>query len=590
MREAHAAKTTSRPVRRIRIWYGLLLCCVALFVIRLFYLQVIRHDYYQSAALRGQLKEYEIPPERGIIEAQNGESTVPIVLNETRYTLYADPVYVKDANGAADKLVQAIGGDADQYKKLLATPETRYVVLAQKLDKQQSEKIEQLKLKGIGTRGVPYRTYPQGAMAAQLLGFVNNEGQGKYGLEQALDKDLQGVPGQLKAITDAAGVPLAANRDNVNIAPQQGKRVVLTIDIAMQHQLEEILKAGVKQARSKAGSALIIDPKTGAIKAMANYPSYNPADFQKVEDGSLFNNAAVSEPLEVGSIMKPLTAAAALDQGAVQENSSFYDPRRFTIDGETVSNVEEDGGGGTRAVKDILQLSLNTGATWLLMQMGGGELNSQARSRWHDYMTGHYQLGKPTGVEQGFEAGGYIPDPNEGYAINFTYANTSFGQGMTATALQMAGALSGVVNGGTYYQPRLVASMSDADGKLVAQEPKVTRDKVVSSTVSQQVRGMMEHTYRTNRIGYGSKQDRPEYGIGGKTGTAQQARPEGGYYDNLFNGTYLGFVGGDQAQYVIAVVVRAPNVPGYAGAKAAAPIFINLSEMLINNFGVTPKD
>ena len=111
MREAHAAKTTSRPVRRIRIWYGLLLCCVALFVIRLFYLQVIRHDYYQSAALRGQLKEYEIPPERGIIEAQNGESTVPIVLNETRYTLYADPVYVKDANGAADKLVQAIGGD-----------------------------------------------------------------------------------------------------------------------------------------------------------------------------------------------------------------------------------------------------------------------------------------------------------------------------------------------------------------------------------------------------------------------------------------------------------------------------------------------
>lgn len=577
------------PIQRIRIWYALLLVVCAVFIVRLFYLQVIRHDYYQKTALSSQLKEYQIPPERGVIEAHNGDSTVPIVLNEKLYTLYADPVYVKDTKVAAEKLTGAIGGEAGKYQTALETKNTRYVILAKKLSKSQSEQVAKLDLKGIGTREVPYRTYPQGSLAAQVLGFVNDEGEGKYGIEQALDSKLKGIPGQIRAITDAAGVPLAANEDNINVEPKSGERVVLTLDIGMQKQLEDLLKAGLKRVNSESGGALILEAKTGAIKAMANYPTFNPAEFYKVEDGNRFTNGTVSSPLEVGSIMKPLTAAAALDLGVVHKDQTYYDPSQYKIDDAIVSNIEEDGGAGTRSVRDILQLSLNTGATWLLMQMGGGEINQQARERWHTYMVGHFLLGKQTGVEQGYEASGLIPDPNDGFGLNIRYANTSFGQGMTATPLQMGAALASVVNGGTYYKPHLIEKTVSSDGKENKDYQKIVREHVVNKEVSKTIKEMMEYTIEKNSMLYGFKRSYPSYSIGGKTGTAEVAKPEGGYRSDVFNGMFMGFVGGNEPQYVIVVRVDTPKISGYAGSEAAAPLFVDLTGMLINNFGVNPR-
>lgn len=576
------------PLVRIRIWYALILLCSAIFVVRLFYLQVIKHDYYQTKALSGQLKEYQIPAERGVISAHNGASIVPIVLNETFYTLFADPVYVKDPGKAADGIARVIGGNAKDYEEALKSEDTRYVVLAKKLTKEKSEAIDKLELKGVGTRKVPYRTYPQGGLAAQVLGYVNDEGVGQYGLEQALDKELNGKPGQLKAITDAAGVPLAANKDNVMTEPQAGAALTLTIDVGMQQQLEDILKAGLERAKSESGGALILEAKTGAVKAMANYPTYNPAEFSKVSNGSAFNNSVVTESLEVGSTMKPLTAAAALDLGVVNRNTTYHDPSRYKIGDATVTNIEEDGGAGTRSVQDILQLSLNTGATWLLMQMGGGEINQKARERWHDYMVNHYQFGKKTGIEQGFEDGGSIPDPNNGFGLDIQYANTAFGQGMRATPLQMAGALASVLNGGTYYQPHLIEKTANGDKEAIT-KPKVVTSTVVKPEVGKAIKEMMEYTVAKNKSVYGFRQDYPAYSIGGKTGTAEVPKDGGGYEKDIFNGTFMGFVGGNEAQYVIVVRVNKPKIGGYAGSKAAAPIFVDLTGMLINNFGVTPR-
>ncbi len=588
MRPSNPVREFLTPIQRIRVWYALVLLLNAIFIIRLFYLQVIRHDYYQTAALSGQLKEYQIPAARGVIEAHNGEATVPIVLNEIRYTLFVDPVYVKDAEKAAQAVADVIGGNAEEYEKKIKTPDTRYVILAKKLSKSQHERFQKLELKGIGTREVPQRTYPQGALAAQLLGFVNDEGQGKYGVEQALNNDLRGTPGRLKAITDARGVPLAANKDNIMTEPLAGARTTLTIDIGLQQQLEDLLKTGLDRAKSESGSALIIETKTGAVKAMANFPTYNPAEFYKVEDGNVFNNGVVSAPLEIGSTMKPLTAAAALNLGVVGKNTTYFDPSRYKVDDATVTNIEEDGGAGVRSVRDILQLSLNTGATWLLMQMGGGEINKQARERWHDYMVNHYRFGKPTGIEQGYEAAGSIPDPHDGYGLNIQFANTAFGQGLTVTPIQVAAALSAVVNGGTYYQPRLIEKTT-SDGHTQTVPPKVLNSAVVKPETSQAIREMMEYTIQKNKLTYGFRQDFPAYSIGGKTGTAEVAKPNGGYYTDVFNGTFMGFVGGDEPQYGIVVRVNTPKIAGYAGSKAAAPIFVDLVGMLINNFGVTPR-
>jgi cell division protein FtsI/penicillin-binding protein 2 len=283
-----------------------------------------------------------------------------------------------------------------------------------------------------------------------------------------------------------------------------------------------------------------------------------------------------------------LTTAAALDQGVIKPGTTYYDPAKWKVDGFTITNIEEDGGAGTRNLGDILNLSLNTGATWELMQMGGGQINHKARIAWHNYMVNRYMFGKPTGLEQGYEAEGYVPGPDDnGAGIDLTYANTAFGQAMTATPIQMAAALAAVVNGGTYYQPHLVEQRTAADGTVTKTSPKVVKRQVVSPAVSQAIIPLMQ--YVVAHHSFSQQFDQTHYVVGGKTGTAQIAKPGGGYYDNQFNGTYTGFVGGDKPDYVIVVFVNKPAVGGYAGSAAAQPIFGDLAHMLINNSYVTPK-
>jgi stage V sporulation protein D (sporulation-specific penicillin-binding protein) len=188
-------------------------------------------------------------------------------------------------------------------------------------------------------------------------------------------------------------------------------------------------------------------------------------------------------------------------------------------------------------------------------------------------MVNHYRLGTKTGIEQGYEAPGNIPDANDGYGLNIQYANTAFGQGMTATPLQMGAALSSIVNGGTYYKPHLVEG-----------NEQVVKTNVVKAEVTDAIRQYMEYTIEKNN----RPALRAGYRVGGKTGTAQIAKPGGGYYEDRFNGMYIGYVGGKDVDYVIVVRVNEPKIAGYAGAKAAAPVFADISNMLINAFGVEP--
>jgi len=561
---------------------------LVVFAVRAFYVQIIRYNYYHKTALGDQLKQYEIPASRGTIKAHDGNSVVPVVLNQKLYTVYADPSFVKDPSSLSQKVSSIIGGDAKQYKEQMSQKGLRYTILAKKVPKEQAEKLLSYKYPGVGTQEQTYRTYPQGALAGQVLGFVPDDGKGRYGIEQALNSELSGKSGELKAITDAGGVPLAANGSNVETHPVSGKDVVLTLDIGIQKQVEQLLAKDVVRDKADSGSAVVIDPYTGAVKAMANYPSYDPGKYYDVEDGNLFNNSSITHPIEIGSIMKTLTTAAALNQGVIKPNTTFYDPSFFKVDDFKITNIEEDGGPGTRNIAQLLNLSLNTGAVWELMQMGGGQLNQKARDSWYDYMANRFMFGKATGIEQGYEATGYVPKPEDnGAGIDLTYANTSFGQAMTATTLQVASAMSAVLNGGTYYQPYLISEMVDANGGSKAHEPVIVKKDIVSQTVSEQMVPLMQYVVDNHNIVPAFDQSR--YVVGGKTGTAQIAKPDGGYYDNDFNGTYLGFVGGDKPQYVIAVFVNKPRNGGYAGTAAAQPVFADIAHMLINNAYVAPR-
>lgn len=573
---------------RIKVIYGCIAVVMAIFLIRLFYIQVIRYDHYRQAALKSQLKHYEVPAERGTIYAHDGKNIVPLVLNEKKYTLFADPKFINDTSQKAEAIVKIIGGDSTKIKSLLETKDTRYVIIAKKLSREQSDKIAKLNFNGLGTREEQYRTYPEGGLAAQALGFVNDDGQGQYGIEEYSNQRLTGQPGQLRAITDARGVPLVANKSNLVIDPRAGDKLTLTLDLNMQRQVEQILKAGVERAESQSGSAVIINAKTGAIVAMANYPSYDPSKLQDIIDLSLLNNQAVSSPLEVGSIMKPLTTAAALSQGVINKNTSYYDPAKIKIDDALITNVAEDGGPQQRTIQDYLKFSLNTGAVYLLQQIGGGQINKQSRDTWNDYMVNRYGFSQKTGVEQAGELAGYVPNPDKGDGLNVVYANTAFGQGMTATMLQMAAAYAAIVNGGKYYQPHIIESITDNQGKQTKPAPKMVR-QTVSAQVSRDMVDLLEGVVNSNHVLYGLNKLPEGYRIGGKTGSAQVAKPTGGYYEDQFIGTFAGFVGGDQPEYIIVDRVNNPRIKGFAGAASAAPIFSNLAMMLINNYGVTPK-
>jgi len=578
-------------LKRVRLWYALLVVIFSIFLVRLFYLQVIRHDYYRQSALSDQLKQYQIPASRGIIDAHDGSNVVPLVLNQKLYTLYADPTYVKNASTVAAKVASIIGGDANKYQAELTVKDTRYSILAKKLTEAQNKQIVALKYPGLGTQEQDYRTYPQGSLAAQLLGFVNNDGLGTYGVEQALNRQLKGKPGELKAITDVNGVPLAASGNNIMTSPTQGDQVTLTIDLGIQKQVESILAAQVKSSKADGGSVVVMDTNSGAVKAMANYPTYDPSNYADVSNSSVFNNATVTTPIEVGSIMKTLTTAAALDQGVIQPNTTYNDPSHWTVDGFNITNIEQDGGPGVRSIADLLNLSLNTGATWELMQMGGGgPINQKGRDAWYNYMAKHFRLGQPTGIEQGYESPGIVPKPDDnGAGIDLTYANTAFGQAMTATPIQMASAISAVLNGGTYYQPHLVDQTTTADGKVTTTGTKILAKDVVAPKVGQAMVPLMQYVVQNHFIV--PPFDQTHYIVGGKTGTAQIAKPGGGYRDDVYNGTYLGFVGGDKPQYTIAVFMDKPQVVAgaYAGTAAAQPVFAGIAHMLINNAYVTPK-
>jgi cell division protein FtsI/penicillin-binding protein 2 len=579
------------------MWYVVLVLVMGIFIIRSFYVQVIRYDYYHKAALSDQLKQYQIPAQRGIIEAYDGNSLIPIVLNQNLYTVYVDPTFVKnsDIKRNTNMLIGVLGGSASGYTSAMQTKGTEYVVLAKKVSQNNANKILAYKYPGIGAIAQNYRTYPQGSLASQLLGFVNDSSEGEYGIEQALNKQLSGTAGMVKALTDASGVPLVASGDNVEIPPQNGDNVVLSIDIGMQQQMEQILAREYNKTQSQGLSALILDPNSGQVKAMANYPTYNPADYQDVSNSSLYQNAAVSNAIEPGSTMKTLTTPAALNVGAIQPTESFYDPAHWIVDGFNITDIEQDGGARDQNIASILALSLNTGAVWMLMQMsqpGGTQINQKGIETWHDYMVNHFRLGQPTGIEQGYESPGVVPEANmNDPAVQLQFANTAFGQGVQLTALQLGAAFASVVNGGTYYQPTLVSQISDPNnGQTQVNKSKIVEKNVVSPNVTQEMIPLLENVVTQYlHEGYSFMNFSSSYIVGGKTGTAQVAMPTGGYYKNTYNGTYVGFVGGISPQYVIVVFNTKPNVPGYAGALGGQPVFADLAHMLIDDGYVTPK-
>ena len=562
-----------------------LLLVMMIFVIQLFYLQIIKHGYYTTEANDIQIQPLVIKPERGQIYVRDGDTMAPLVLNERVYTVFVDPSEVKDVTKTVETLRPIIGGNTvgditellrDESKKI------RYRIIARDISRAQAELINTKQLPGIGLQQTSRRIYPEGNLAAQLLGFVDNDGKGQYGIEGALNDRLRGTPGLLQTVTDVRRIPLTIGARDIDRPAVDGDDLVLTIDRTTQLKAEEVLRQGLEKVKASTGSILIMNPTNGQVIAMANYPTYDPAEYSKVEDYTLFQNRIVSAPYENGSVVKTLVIGAGLDSGSITANSTFRDTTGCTtVEDRSICNIPEDPILARATMQDILTYSLNTGTVYVLRQMGGGEINKKARDTLYRYYHDQFRFGQLTGIEQQGESGGIIISPNEQEGNAVRYSNMVFGQGMNQTMIQTASAFSALINGGTFYQPHVVAGVQYDNGSFATKQPEIIKKNVVSASVSTTVRDM---TVQGRKLGGFGRSDKPGYMIGGKTGSSQTIDPKTGKYTEDTIGSYLGFGGVDRPEYVIMVRVDDSKLPGNHGSTAAAPIFNDMNTWMVDHY------
>ncbi|MGK2896674.1 MAG: peptidoglycan D,D-transpeptidase FtsI family protein [Candidatus Saccharimonadales bacterium] len=575
---------TASAHTRIRFLMVASALMLAIFIVRLFWLQIVDHDKYVLMANEEQIKRLVIPAERGEIYAMDGQSPVKIVLNQAVYTVFADPMEVKEPETVVSTVKRIAGGNivGDDLNELVRAKPSRYKVLATKVSRQQAELLRNEKLAGIGLQQTTKRVYPESGMAAQVLGFVNSEEKGQYGIEEELDNRLKGRDGLLESVTDVSNIPLTIGDKQINIPAQDGEDVVLTIDRNVQSYAESALKKGMDKIGAENGSALVMDPQTGEVLAMANYPTYNPDNFTTVKDTNAFNNSIINDPYEPASVMKIFTMATGIDRGVITPESTYVNTDSIQIEDITIQNASK-GQTGTITMQHALNWSLNTGSVTVMERLGdGNNITRGARDIVYHYFHNKFRLDEPTGIELAGEVPGSIVPPTEVEGNAVRYSNMSFGQGLNLTMLEVASAFSAVVNGGDYHKPTVIAGSVDTDGNFkrsVLSEPT----HVLNASTSQTVKQMVHDA----RAAFWAGKDKKGYDIGGKTGTAQTII-NGKYDFSQTTATYIGYGGDTEPIYVIMVRVSAKG-QAFDGGRHANPIFTDISNWMIDYKKLQPQ-
>lgn len=567
---------------------NLLVCffgaCLLVLVGRLIQVQVLQHDDFLRKANAQQSRQYEIVAKRGEIYTEEDGQQYPLALNQRLSYVFADPKFIDNPKAVADKLAPILGQQADDLVPKLTFKTSRYEILKERVSDGDAQKIKDLKIPGIVLKAKDYRYYTEGNLFSQVLGYVNNDGNGQYGLEQYYDKELSGENGTLKAVTDSRGVPIYGD-DNTLVAPKDGMSVVLTLDRTIQSVAHKALEDAVTTNHAESGSLVVMDPNSGAIQAMVNYPDFDPNNYSSVkpEDYGVFQNMSVSGLYEPGSVFKPIVMSAGIDSGKIKADTTYTDTGEVTVSGKTIHN-SDNRKLGVQTMTQVITQSLNTGMVFVLKAMGG-DLNSITRAGkelLYSYLN-RYGLNKITGVEQADEAASKIRDPST-YDVN--YASMTFGQGISVTVIQMLQAVSAIANGGKMYQPHLVAKTIDRDGNVNVVKPKVVNDHVISAQSAAIVASMMI-TVVEHGSGFATRMK--GYNIAGKTGTASVPKADGSGYDTTRNiGSFIGFAPVEKPKFIMMVRINYPKVDGYA-ERTAVPAFATVASELFKYYQIPPS-
>jgi cell division protein FtsI/penicillin-binding protein 2 len=556
-------RTDSR--RRLLFVLGTFVVVGASLVSRLVWWQVVQHDSLSAAASQQSSLRYELPVQRGTIYDRSGTVVLATSVIHYRVTAAPDQLTALERRDVGAQVAAILGLNPDDTATLgqAIQVEKPYVILAHSIDQAAADRITGSiasgALPGISLEPEPVRVYPQQggstgtSLAAHLLGFVNSEGQGQYGVEERYQSELAGTPQVLLAQRDAAGRPLTDAAQQISPGVP-GTDLRLTVDADLQLAVEQEVLAASVADRALGVSAIVMDPKTGAIFAEANYPSYDANGYQAVasKDPSRFIDPIVSYVYEPGSVFKLLTVLAGFEQGTVQPTTKILDSGSLALDGGRARIYDSDKRPmGWITAQDVVAFSRNVGAAKIAL--GLGKTTARAAS----ILAGVWArlgVGQKTGVDVAGEAAGLVNDPAINPWRQIDLANGAFGQGVAVTQIQLATAYAAMINGGTLPQPYVVAAIGDRE------VTPVSRGQVIGPAISRMLVDLMSHVVHTVPW-YAQGTLVKGYSIGGKTGTAEIWDPKlnhglGAWKPNRFNNTFVGYIGRGTPELVIAVTIR----------------------------------
>ncbi len=552
---------------------GFLLCASALVLVgRLAYLQILSHGHYAVEAEDEHLGMQTVLPPRGAILDRNG---YPLATTIDAYDIFIDRKVWQDrelAAEGADALSPLLGRPAEEILNAAGTETKGDYLLASGLDYALGKKTVALGLAGVKATPTIKRFYPEGDLASALLGFLGRDKVGLAGLEADLQEELGGVAGTLYFERDSMGNPIPFGYRRLE-KPKPAADVKLTIDRYIQGMVERQLDATIKKNEAKGGTIIVMEPKTGAILAMASRPSFKLSELDLADEGKmeLYRNRAVTDLYEPGSVMKVVTMATALDLDLVTPNTTYVDTGQAVVPGAMILNWDFSVN-GTQTMTQLLQKSLNTGAVWVSELIGP--------ERFYEYVK-RFGFGETTHVGLGGEAAGMVrtSDDPEWYPVDL--ATNSFGQGISVTPLQMITAAAAIANGGELMQPYIVQEILGPDENRVF-EPVAVR-RVISEAAARTLRGMLNEVvdgipYHLARV--------PGYHVAGKTGTSFIS-VGGGYAPDITIASFVGFAPADDPAMIMLVKIDEPQIERLGGI-VAAPVFAELAPQILSYLGVRP--
>ena len=542
---------------RIRL---LLLAIVVVFAVllgRATWIATVRAASLSSFAQAQTKATVILPAGRGTIYDAMG---TPLALGEQATTVYVDPHEITHPQREAVIAARVLGLKPNDVFRALETRDTHFVYIARKTSPKLASALARKKLAGFHFYGEERRSYPQGALASQVLGYAGIDNKGLSGLELELDPALTGAPGSQTVVRDPIGRPIAIQSD---VPARDGKSAFLTLDHTIQANAEQVLRSTVAQWHAKSATAIVLEPSTGRVLAMAMQPGY---DANQVAKKGLQGDAAVSDVFEPGSVFKVVTIAGALSEGTITPTTRFTLPYSIQVADRVIHDAELRGT-ETMSVSQILQRSSNVGTVTIART----RLGETHLKRWID----QFGFGKRTGIDLPGESAGLLPS----YWSGSTIGNVPIGQGVSVTPIQLASVYGAIANHGVWKQPHLV------DHVQGEKPPPVGTRRILSARIDRELLTMLKGVVSDTGTAAGASV--PGYSVAGKTGTAQKPSPTGGYAPGKYVATFVGMVPANAPRLVILVSVDEPKLAIFGGI-VAAPAFAQIAAFDLQYLEVPP--